>query len=244
MNRRRALKALLGTAAGAWGAFRLPLAHAGDYTGKLFVFVQADGGWDPTSFCDPKTNVPGEPVINHWAERGTTQEAGGIRYAPFADNAAFFRKYHRRMLVINGVDAQTNSHTVGVTHNWSGRNAQGFPTMTALLAAHHSPDMPLNYLNFGGFSATGGLTRFTRLSDAGRIRALAYTNRVHGNEEVLRPEEWTTLQQYRARAHRPPETRRQACCRARHATACTNQSALSPASTQGLKRYAGRAAAG
>ena len=237
MNRRRALKTLLGTAAGAWGAFRLPLAHAGDYTGKLFVFVQADGGWDPTSFCDPKTNVPGEPVINHWAERDTTQEAGGIRYAPFADNAAFFRKYHRRMLVINGVDAQTNSHTVGVTHNWSGRNAQGFPTMTALLAAHHSPDMPLNYLNFGGFSATGGLTRFTRLSDAGRIRALAYTNRVHGNEEVLRPEEWTTLQQYRARRiarlnEAPGLLPRQARNRLHY------QSALSPASTQGLKRYA------
>ena len=89
----------------AASGFRLPLVHAADYHGKLFVFVQADGGWDPTSFCDPKANTPGEPVINHWAERDEVREAGTIAYAPFAHNEAFFVKYHRRMLVINGVDA-------------------------------------------------------------------------------------------------------------------------------------------
>ena len=90
---------------GAASGFRVPLANATDYTGKLFVFVQADGGWDPTSFCDPKTNTTGEPKINHWADDGDIQEAGNIRYAPFANNQAFFDKYYRRMLVINGVDA-------------------------------------------------------------------------------------------------------------------------------------------
>ena len=57
MNRRSVLKGLLAVAAVAPG-FRLPLVHAADYFGKLFVFVQADGGWDPTSFCDPKANTP------------------------------------------------------------------------------------------------------------------------------------------------------------------------------------------
>ena len=46
------------------------------------------------------------------------------------------------MLVINGVDAQTNSHTVGIVHNWSGRNAEGYPTTTALLAAHYAAGPP------------------------------------------------------------------------------------------------------
>ena len=128
------LKGLLAGAAGAAASgFRLPLVHAADHRGKLFVFVQADGGWDPTSFCDPKANTPGEPVINHWAERDEVRQAGRIPYAPFARNQAFFEKYHRRMLVINGVDAQTNSHTVGIVHNWSGRNSEGYPTTTALL---------------------------------------------------------------------------------------------------------------
>ena len=94
MKRRSVLKGLAALAATAPG-LRLPLVHAADYGGKLFVFVQADGGWDPTSFCDPKANTPGERVINHWAERDEVRRAGNIPYAPFARNQAFFEKYHR-----------------------------------------------------------------------------------------------------------------------------------------------------
>ena len=61
----------------------------------------------------------------------------------FGNNAAFFEKYYDRMLVINGVDAQTNSHTAGIIHNWSGRSSEGYPSMTALLAAHHGPGFAL-----------------------------------------------------------------------------------------------------
>ena len=172
MKRRTLLKTLMAAGAAASG-FRLPLVHAADYRGKLFVFVQADGGWDPTSFCDPKANTPGEPVINHWAERDEVREAGRIPYAPFARNQRFFEKYHRRMLVINGVDAQTNSHTVGVVANWSGRNSEGYPTTTALLAAHYAPELSVSYLSFGGFSATAGVTRFTRIDDANMLRDIA-----------------------------------------------------------------------
>ena len=171
MRRRTLLKGML--AAGAAAGFRLPLVHAADYRGKLFVFVQADGGWDPTSFCDPKSNTPGEPVINHWAQHDEVRQAGRIAYAPFARNQTFFEKYHRRMLVINGVDAQTNSHTVGIVHNWSGRNAEGYPTTTALLAARYASDLPIPYLSFGGFSATAGVTRFTRIDNADLLRKIA-----------------------------------------------------------------------
>ncbi|MYD99210.1 MAG: DUF1501 domain-containing protein [Gammaproteobacteria bacterium] len=171
MKRRTILKSIL--AAGALGGFRLPLAQAADHRGKLFVFVQADGGWDPTSFCDPKTNVAGEPAINQWASRDEVRQAGNIPYAPFANNAAFFEKYHRRMLVINGVDAQTNSHTVGVVHNWSGRNSEGYPTATALLAAHYAPRLSIPYLSFGGYSETAGIARFTRLNNPELLRNIA-----------------------------------------------------------------------
>ena len=172
MQRREILKCLLATA-GSVAGFRLPQANAQDYLGKLFVFVQAEGGWDPTSFCDPKANTPDEPVINHWAKRDEIREAGNIAYAPFANNEAFFEKYYSRMLVINGVDAQTNSHTVGVVHNWSGRNSEGYPAMTALLAAAYGNDMPVAYLSFGGYSRTGGVARYTRLNNANLMRSIA-----------------------------------------------------------------------
>ena len=190
MNRRAILRSVL--VGGAAVGLRIPLAHAADYDGKVFVFVQADGGWDPTSFCDPKANTPGERVINHWAERREIGEAGNIPYAPFANNAAFFEKYHPRMLVINGVDAQTNSHTVGVVHNWSGRNSEGYPTTTALLAARYGPDKPVAYLSFGGFSYPAGVVRYTRVDNPDLLRNIAEPAAA-GNGYYFSPADWEAI---------------------------------------------------
>ena len=192
MRRRTLLKGLLAAAMGAPG-FRLPLVNAAGHSGKFFVFVQADGGWDPTSFCDPKANAPGEPVINHWAQHAEVRQVGNVFYAPFANNVHFFEKYYQRMLVINGVDAQTNSHTVGIVHNWSGRNSEGYPTLSALLAAYYAPALPIPYLSFGGFSVTSGITRFTRIDNANLLRDIAYpaTN-------MFSDGDWAALEAYRA----------------------------------------------
>ena len=181
MNRRDFVRVAL--AIGGMGGFRIPLALAADYWGKLAVFVQADGGWDPTSFCDPKTNVSGEPVINHWAESDDPRQAGNIRYAPFGKNHAFFEKYHKRMLVINGVDAQTNSHEAGIVHNWSGRISEGYPTTTSLFAAQHGFGMAMPYLSFGGFSNTAGAVPFTRLEGSHEIRNIARPNLLDGSAD-------------------------------------------------------------
>ena len=200
MRRRTLLKGLL-TAAVAAPGFRLPLVNAADYRGRLFVFVQADGGWDPTSFCDPKTNTPGEPVINHWAQHDDMRQAGNIPYAPFANNAAFFEKYHQRMLVINGVDAQTNSHTVGIVHNWSGRTAEGYPALGALLAAHYASALPVPYLSFGGFSVTAGVTRFTRIDNARLLKAIARptaTDDRDPSQRMISDADWASLEAARA----------------------------------------------
>ena len=206
MRRRAFLQGAAGLAATAIAGFRLPIARAADYRGRFCVFVQADGGWDPTSFCDPKTNVPGEPVINHWAERDEVREAGDIPYAPFADNEAFFQNYHDRMLVINGVDAQTNSHTVGVVHNWSGRISEGYPTTTAVHAASAGPDLPVGYANFGGHSDTAGLTRYTRLDNPDLLRSVAYPRGAGEWEDADSPEDsafvpaedWAAMARHRA----------------------------------------------
>ena len=198
MRRRELLKGLLATAGGAVAGFRLPFADAADYLGKLYVFVQADGGWDPTSFCDPKANTPGEPVINHWAENDELREAGNIAYAPFANNEAFFEKYYRRMLVINGVDAQTNSHTVGVVHNWSGRNSEGYPAMTALLAAGYGAELPVAYLSFGGYSRTGGTIRYTRLNNAELLRSIATPDVADETNRYIGEADWASLRSRQA----------------------------------------------
>ena len=239
MKRRTFVRGLLAPAVGAVSGFHLPLANAADYAGRLFIFVQADGGWDPTSFCDPKTNTPGEKVINHWAETGEARQAGNLFYADFANNAAFFEKYYDRMLVINGVDAQTNSHSAGIIHNWSGRISEGYPSMTALLAAHHGPELSLAYLSFGGFSNTASLTTFTRLNAADLLRNIATPELSQWNhsESYLSQDAWETLKTYRTAnierlAGAPQLLPRAARNRRLYAAA------LSPDATEGLKAYA------
>ena len=241
MKRRTFIKKFLAGAAGTVSGFQVPFANAADYDGKLFVFVQADGGWDPTSFCDPKANTPGEKVINHWAENGEIRQAGNLFYADFANNATFFDKYSDRMLVINGVDAQTNSHTTGIVHNWSGRVSEGYPSLTALLAAHHGPGLSLSYLNFGGFATTANLTPFTRLQGAKVIRDIA--NPAHGveNEHFLPVhhllENWRTIKRFRdaniGRIAEAPHLLPRAARNRR-----LYRAALSLEATEGLKAYA------
>jgi len=135
----------------------------GGHEGPLLLQIHAEGGWDVTSYCDPKVNQPGERPITTWSETLDPVRVGGVEFAPFANNQWFVEKYHQQMLVINGVDLQTNSHTTGILHNWSGRNAAGYPALTALFAAHYAPTAPMSYVNFGGFGSTENLISYTKL---------------------------------------------------------------------------------
>jgi uncharacterized protein (DUF1501 family) len=175
-------------------AFKIRAGQA-DFNGKFLITVQAQGGWDVSSLCDPKMNVPGEAQINHWAVNDQTRTAGNIQYAPFGTNQNFFEKYHNDMLVINGIDAQTNSHTAGVVHNWSGRISNGFPTLTAIYAAANAPNLPISYINNGGYAETAGITRYTRLDDPYSIRNIVEPNRTVWNpDEVWNPErDWALI---------------------------------------------------
>jgi len=177
MHRRKFIKTL--ACAGGLTAFSgiaPSLLAQSTYNGKLLIAVQLNGGVDVTSFCDPKMNVAGEREINRWARSAETLQAGNISYAPFADNQRFFEKYYSDMLVINGVDAQTNSHTVGEVNNWSGRNSEGFPSLTSMMAAVQAPELPLAYLNFGGFGNTAGIIRSTRVNNVRDIRNIIFPN--------------------------------------------------------------------
>ena len=145
----------------------------GNYSGKCLVTLQLDGGADVTQLCDPKVNTPGEPKINNWADWADPGQAGNIMYAPVADNEWLFNRFGADMLVVNGVDAQTNSHETGRLFNWTGSNAEGKPSMSALHAAFNSPDQPLAYAVFGGESRTAGIIGYNRFDDVRRLKNLA-----------------------------------------------------------------------
>jgi len=182
MNRRDFLKLLGAAGVSVMCPFGASPARAqtASYDGPLFCSISAMGGWDVTSFCDPKVNVPGQPEINHWSQSASAQTIAGspITYAPFANNQSFFDRFHDDMLVVNGIDAQTNSHDAGVRHNWSGRLAPGYPSFAAIAAAAYGDGLPLSFIHNGGYRETAGLVAYSRIDDPSVLRSLTDPNAV------------------------------------------------------------------
>jgi len=172
------------------------------FAGKFVVTVQAEGAWDVTCFCDPKENQPGELAITNWSKTSETQSVGNIRFAPFANNEAFFKKHASKMFVINGVDSQTNAHGIGETVNWSGRTAAGYPTLTALYSAIQAPTLPMSYVSFGGYSRTENLVRSTQLgwsvNQIGELLRPNYSN----DRSVIDDELWSIIKTLHANRSR------------------------------------------
>ncbi len=78
--------------------------------------------------------------MNNYAAAGTPAGvAGNIRFAPMGNNASFFTRYSRQMLVINGVNSETNSHEDGTRAHATGRLDMGYPNMAELFAATLRP---------------------------------------------------------------------------------------------------------
>ncbi len=185
MNRREFSK-LLGMA-GLSTVAPLPFSMASaaePYSGPFYINLAAIGGWDVTSFCDPKANILGERTINTWADSASIQQVGNIAYAPVADNQAFFERFYQDMLVINGIDTQTNSHDDGRRHTWSGRLGFGYPSFGAIASNAIAPDLPLSLVHAAGYSETAGIARFSRLQDPDVMRNLVNDSTVETGGKV------------------------------------------------------------
>ena len=188
ISRRRFIRLAAATGGIITASSRVWSSVDGNYSGKCLVTLQLDGGADVTQLCDPKINTPGEPKINNWADRADPGQAGNIMYAPVADNEWLFNRFGADMLVVNGVDAQTNSHETGRLFNWTGSNAEGKPSMSALHAAFNSPDQPLAYVVFGGTNRTSGIVGYNRFSDLEKLQSLGQP-RYKTAERLMRSEE-------------------------------------------------------
>ncbi|PRP98093.1 hypothetical protein ENSA5_30780 [Enhygromyxa salina] len=152
------------------------------YEGTFWIFVNAAGGWDPTSLCDPKGRANEmEPDPMNMYFTGDILSAGNINYAPLGYNDTFFQKYYQDLLVINGIDMQTNGHESGSRHTWSGRLVEGFPSLAALIAANAGPGLPMSYLSFGGYDLTAGLVARTRSGNLAVLDRIAYPDRLDPN---------------------------------------------------------------
>lgn len=187
MNRRDFLKlaglagltVIPGSSAIGGGEVGGPLPEPHAYEGTFWVFVNAGGGWDPTSLCDPKgraNDMDPDPMNMYLSS--DILSAGNIQYAPVGGNDAFFQKYFQDLLIINGLDMQTNGHDSGSRHAWSGRLVEGFPSLAALVAATAGPELPMSYLSFGGYDLTAGIVARTRSGNTNALGRIAYPERI------------------------------------------------------------------
>ena len=171
---------------------------------RFWVMVNAGGGWDPTYFVDPKGDRPrldGRGPVNNYSVSAITT-AGNIAFPssyppdidpPDADSpghfANFFPKHAGRLLVINGIDTQTNNHDAGSRYVWSGKIEAGYPSFAALAAASLAPEEPLAYISNGGYDVTASIVAPARIGEGEVFQLLAYPNasRPWEAEEKQRP---------------------------------------------------------
>lgn len=193
MNRRNFLKWLMATGlAGTFATAGRTSQAASLHTGKILLTLHLGGGWDHSSFADPRENA----AINRWASTQKAGVAGNLRYAPMAENAAFFNKYYSHMLVVNGIDIQTNGHDAASRTRNTGNLMDGFPSTNELYAAIVGSSLPMPFVRQGGFDGTVGITPFTALPDESLLRTLANPNFYYDTKTYYAPSHLDVLHRY------------------------------------------------
>ena len=237
MNRRDFIRMSAAATTLMCGPMRLALAQQGPYQGPFLLMIEATGGWDTSSFCDPKGRGNGpDGKINNYdpADIGT---AGNIRYAPPPDsflpggsryidglysNKQFFDSHFQRLTVINGIDYATGSHSIGQSASWTGTKTRFYPSIGALAASELAADVPLPFLcNSTGFSArTAGVTRraIIRSNNLGPMKEIAYPDRIDvGNASLYLPDSVSKLIANASGARRQRQLEEQRLMRIRQA---------------------------
>lgn len=169
-------------------------AQAQAYGGPYWVQVNAGGAWDPTLLFNPVADLlqsrkyPSIGTVGNISYADVPVDAAAFGLDATAgyevnlmSNAAFVTKYGAQLTVINGIDTSTNNHDAGSRTMWSGRLAEGYPSLAALIAANKGGGSPMAYLSAGGYDATAGLVPLTRVTGADAMKRLALVNRVDPN---------------------------------------------------------------
>jgi len=170
MNRRHFLaggSALFGLATLSHG---LP-ALAASPSQRRFIFVFAQGGWDPT-----RVFVPGFDLGVAMEPAATEAQAGNIAYVDHAARPSvrsFLEKYHGSTTVFNGVMVPSVAHEACTRIAMTGKSDDGRPDWPAVLASVQDETWLLPHLVVDGPSYPGALgAAVARTGQAGQLQAL------------------------------------------------------------------------
>jgi hypothetical protein len=181
-----------------WGLVPIANAQSAGYTGPVLINVHASGGIDASSWADPRET---DAQMNNYAAAGTPAGvAGNIRCAPMGNNVPFFQRFYPMMLVLNGVNSETNSHGDGTRCHATGRLEMGHANISELFAYSQAPNVPFSWLNQGSFSISQGLVPPTAMPNSATLLAQVQPNRVDATRDFLKRGDLDKI--YAARAQR------------------------------------------
>jgi len=193
MNRRELIKAMGTLSLGVCSLSLSQVTFGAQNSGRYWVFVHAGGGWDVTNQWDPKgsdVNSGKGPVNNY--RSSDIRKAGNIRYAPVPKHVdtddmlhTFTQKHYRKMMVVNGIDQGTNSHSVGRRVATSGLQSAGVPVFPALVAAPYAASQSMAYIHQSGHSETAGLVAKSNILKKGDFERLTNTNRYIDSDSAI-----------------------------------------------------------
>lgn len=171
--------------------------------GPYFLHMHASGGWDPTIFCDGKLSAPG---ASPEYENRIVKEVGDVNGVPvpladangkfllkvnqgadaMEDPQHFFQTLGSRVLVVNGVDTQTNNHETGVQGLACGHNDVELPALAALFAGGviQTKNIPLAFLAHGQYNRTGDVVGVSRFP-GDKVGLLADPFRANSGDEKM-----------------------------------------------------------
>ena len=175
----------------SWGL--LPLAAYGQQTAapKILVYVHFDGGPVADYFGDPSA----EPRYNLYTQAGLAiPGSGNLRWAPIGNNTIFFNRFRDQILMVNGVNTLSNSHSDGARCAATGKLEMGFPALAELHAAKYGPNFAAGWMLRDNDTTTTGTYPATAIPDQNQLRAMIdpiaqngttdYVNRAHFNMAV------------------------------------------------------------
>ena len=129
---------------------------ANNASDRKFIFVFAQGGWDPTRvFADQFSNAA---VSTEWdAARATV---GNIQYVthpnrPSVDN--FFENYHNKALICNGVQVRSIAHEICTRLAFTGGTSGERADWATILGAAQAANFAVPHMILGGPSFVGDM---------------------------------------------------------------------------------------
>lgn len=166
-------RGVLGGAIGAIAAAGVPgRARAAGGADRKFVFVFAQGGWDPTrTFADAFDNaaVDLEPL----AERGRVGGIGFVDHPERPSVRSFLEAWHDRTVVFNGVMVRSIAHEICTMLAMTGTSSGLAPDWPAVVAASRRAGYTLPHLVLGGPSFPGDLgVAVARSGSSGQLENL------------------------------------------------------------------------